>query len=161
MSIDESPVVVAFDGSPESEAAVTAAARLFPARRLVVVSVWEPGLALALTPPTDSLSGIAYAGPDPDTMRRVDQSQHDHATDTAEAGAKLARSLGAEADAHAVAEDVDIAETIAGAAKERGAAAVVIGSRGLGRVKSRLLGSTSQGLLRHTHLPVMVVRTPE
>ena len=161
MSIDESPVVVAFDGSPESEAAVTAAARLFPARRLVVVSVWEPGLALALTPPTDSLSGIAYAGPDPDTMRRVDESQHDHATDTAEAGAKLARSLGAEADAHAVAEDVDIAETIASAAQERGAAAVVIGSRGLGRVKSRFLGSTSQGLLRHTHLPVMVVRTPE
>jgi nucleotide-binding universal stress UspA family protein len=161
MSTDESPVVVAFDGSPESEAAVSAAARLFPARPLVVVSVWEPGLALALTPPTDSLSGIAYAGPDPDTMRRVDKSQHDHATDTAEAGAKLARSLGATAEPLAVAEELDIVETIAHAAEQRDAAAVVVGSRGLGRVKSRLLGSTSQGLLRHTHRPVVVVRTPE
>ena len=161
MSTDESPVVVAFDGSPESEAAVSAAARLFPTRPLVVLSIWEPGLALALTPPTDSLSGIAYAGPDPETMRRVDKSQHDHATDTAEAGAKLARSRGAAAEPHAVAEDVHVAETIAGEAEQRDAAAIVVGSRGRGRVKSRLHGSTSQGLLRHTHRPVVVVRTPE
>jgi nucleotide-binding universal stress UspA family protein len=37
----------------------------------------------------------------------------------------------------------------------------VVGSRGLGRVKARLLGSTSDGLLRSTNRPVLVVRTAE
>jgi nucleotide-binding universal stress UspA family protein len=161
MSPEQPPVIVAFDGSPESQAAVRAAAELFPGRPLVVASVWEPGLALALTPPTDSISGIAYSAPDPETMRLVDRTQHEHATATAEAGAQLARELGAEAQPHAVAEDVDVAETLAGLADQRDAAAVVVGSRGLGRVKSRLLGSTSQGLLRHAKRPVVVVRAPE
>ena len=49
MSMDERPVVVGFDGSDESEAAMREAAALFRDRTLVVVSVWEPGLAMAMT----------------------------------------------------------------------------------------------------------------
>jgi nucleotide-binding universal stress UspA family protein len=156
----EQPVIVAFDGSPESQAAVRTAAGLFPGRSLVVLSVWEPGLALALAPPTDSLSGVAYPMPDPETIASVDRTQHEHAADTADQGARLARDLGATVDPHAVAEDVDVAETIAGEAERRDAAAVVVGSRGRGRVKA-LLGSTTQGLLRHTRRPVVVVRTED
>ena len=161
MSTDERPVVVAYDGSPESEAAVRAAAGLFPNRRLVVVSVWEPGLAMAMTSPPDGLSGMSYAAPNPETMELVDRLQHDRATDTAEAGAALARELGAEAAPHPVPDDVDIGETLAGVADERDAAAVVVGTRGLGRVKSALLGSTSRGVMHHTKRPVVVVRAPE
>ena len=160
MSTDERPVVVAFDASDESQAAVRAAATLFPGRLLLVVSVWEPGLALALTPPTDTISGIAYAGPDPETMAKVDRTQHEHAADTAAAGARLASELGAEVEPLAAAEERDVAETIVGVAERRDAAAVVVGSRGLGRIKSRLLGSTSQGVLHHTTRPVVVVRAP-
>src|SRR3954468_24225664 len=126
------PVIVAFDGSPESQAAVRAAAELFADRTLVVVSVWEPGLAMALIPPTDNISGIAYSTPDPETMALVDRTQHEHASSIAEAGAQLARELGAAAEPYPAAESVDVAETIGGVADERGAAAVVVGSRGLG-----------------------------
>ena len=58
-------------------------------------------------------------------------------------------------------DELDIAETIASVADERDAAAVVVGSRGLGAVKSKFLGSTSQGLLQRAHRPVVVVRAPE
>ena len=161
MNAAERPVVVAFDGSKESEAALRAAAELFPGRRLVVVSVWEPGLALAMTAPPDGLSGLSYAPPSPETMAMVDAAQHERSSGAAEAGAALARELGAEADAHSVPDEVDVAETLAGVADERDAAALVGGSRGLGSMKARLLGSTSQGVLHHTKRPVVVVRAGE
>ena len=161
MSPDEQPAVVAYDGSEEAQAAVREAARLLPGRRLVVVSVWEQGLALMLIPPTDTISGVPTMAPSPETVATTDRIQHDHAADTATQGAEIARGLGAEAEPYPVADDVDAAETIAAQAERLDAAAIVIGSRGLGRVKSRLLGSTSQGLLRHTRRPVIVVRAPE
>ena len=46
-------------------------------------------------------------------------------------------------------------------AEERDAAMIVVGSRGLGAIKARVLGSTSRKLLHDTHRPVLVVRTPE
>jgi spermidine synthase len=55
----------------------------------------------------------------------------------------------------------DVAETLAAAASRHDAVAIVVGSRGLGRIKARLLGSTSRRLLHDTRLPVLVVRTPE
>jgi nucleotide-binding universal stress UspA family protein len=160
MSTQEQPVVVAYDGSPASQAAVRAAATLLPGRRLVVVTIWEPGLALMLAPPTDSISGMPYATPSPETVATTDRLQRDHAEETAAAAIEIARELGATADAYPVAEDVDVGETIAAAAEQHDAAAVVVGSRGLGRVKG-LLGSTSQQVLRHARRPVIVVRAPE
>ena len=160
MSPDQQPAVVAYDGSDEAQAAVREAARLLPGRRLVVVSVWEQGLALMLMPPTDTISGVPNMTPSPETIATTDRVQHDHAAETAAQGAEIARSLGAEAEPYPVADDVDAAETIAAEAERLDAAVIVIGSRGLGRMKSRLLGSTSQGLLRHTHRPVIVVRAP-
>ena len=103
MSTHERPVVVAFDGSPESEAAVRAAADLFSARTLVVVSVWEPGLAMAMTSPPDGLSGLSYSAPDPETMATVDRMQNERASEAADAGAAQAREQGAPPDPPTVA----------------------------------------------------------
>ena len=43
-------------------------------------------------------------------------------------------------------------------ASEAGVDLVVVGSRGLGRVKSRLLGSTSREVVAHAQQPVLVVK---
>jgi nucleotide-binding universal stress UspA family protein len=154
----ERPVVVAFDGSPESEHAVRAAADLFAGRPLLVVSVWEPGIAMA-TISTPDVTGSAYAMPSPEQIATVDGIESQHAAATAEAGAALARELGADARPLAVADVSDIAATIDGIAETRDAAAIVVGSRGLGAVRSRLLGSVSRRLLHEARRPVVVVRS--
>jgi nucleotide-binding universal stress UspA family protein len=157
MDDDVRPVVVAFDGSPESQAALRAAASLFHDRLLVVVSIWEPGMAVAAQPVPDP-TGLSYPLPDPEQIATVDRIQSEHATSSAEAGASLARGLGAVAEAVAAPEGSDVAETVEAIAAQRGAEAVVVGSRGLGGVKSRLLGSVSRRLLHEAHRPVLVVR---
>jgi len=101
MDRDRRPVLVALDGSRESQAAVRATAQLFAGRERVVVSVWEPGLARAMVTSPDA-TGLGVPLPS--------------------------------------------------------AAAVVVGSRGLGGVRSKLLGSTSRRLLRDARRPVLVVR---
>ena len=151
------PVVVAFDGSPESSAAVRAAAGLFRDRDLLIVSIWEPGLAMA-TLSTPDATGVMYPVPDPAEIATIDRLQREHADGTAETGARIARELGAQATALAVPDRVDVSETLLAIAEERKAAAIVVGSRGLGGVKAKLLGSTSRRLLHDARRPVLVVR---
>ena len=153
------PVVVAFDGSDESQAAVRAAATLFGDRPLVVVSVWEPALAYAMSPPPRA--GLNYPPPSPEEVATVDRLQREHAAGAAESGVRIARELGAQAEAVTVADAASVAETVRALAEERDAAAIVVGSRGLGRVKSSVLGSTSRKLLGGTRRPLLVVRADE
>ena len=42
-------------------------------------------------------------------------------------------------------------------AKEKNAASITMGQRGLGTISRALLGSTSDYVLHHSHVPVMVV----
>jgi nucleotide-binding universal stress UspA family protein len=158
---DTRPVVVAYDGSAEAQAAVREAAALFGQRPLVIVAVWEPGLAAMPIGPGPGEGAMSYLPPDPAEMAAVDDAERGHAATIAEQGAHLARGLGATAEALSVPDEAAVAETVAGIADERDARAIVVGSRGLGGIKARLLGSTSQGLLHHTHRPVLVVRAPE
>jgi nucleotide-binding universal stress UspA family protein len=160
MSSGAGPVVVAYDGSAESQAALRAAAGLFATRRLVIACVWEPGLALAVASASDPTGGIGYIPPTGEEMAAVDRAQKDHAVDVAEAGVRLAHEIGATAEAYPVADELDVARTLAELAVSVGAGAIVVGSRGLGAVKSKLLGSTSAALLHQASTPVLVVRAP-
>ena len=49
-------------------------------------------------------------------------------------------------------------EEIVRVAEEIGAGLVVMGSRGLGGMRRALMGSVSDGVMRHAHCPVLVVR---
>jgi nucleotide-binding universal stress UspA family protein len=153
-------VLVAFDGSDAARSALTTAAELFPDRRLVVVSVWEPGLAAAMAPLRDS-TGIGYTAPTPEEMAAIDRAQRDHAVDAADEGVRIAEELGATAQALPLADEARIADTLGAAAERCDAGVVVVGSRGLGGVKARLFGSTTRDLLRHCGRPVLVVRAPD
>lgn len=94
------PVLVGYDASELSKAAVRQAADLFPERPTMLVTVWEPGLAtMALTPMGIYDAGLpAMIPPDPETAEAVDRAQREHASRVAAEGAELARSLGLAAD---------------------------------------------------------------
>src|SRR5215208_3802263 len=52
----------------------------------------------------------------------------------------------------------EVALEIVALAEELGADLIVMGSRGLGRVRRALMGSVSDSVVRHAHCPVLVVR---
>lgn len=154
---EAAPVLIAFDGSEVSRAAVRHAAELFAGRPAVLATIWEPGLAAVALSMLDNM-GAGALPPDPATIEAVDQVQSEHAATVAADGAELARSLGLAAEPHAVPDELDVADTLIGIARERGAAVVVVGSHGITGLRSRLLGSVSRRLIEHCDRPVLVIR---
>jgi nucleotide-binding universal stress UspA family protein len=151
------PVLIGYDGSEVSRAAVRHAAELFAGRPAVVATVWEPGLAAVPVSLPDTI-GAGTLPPDPATVEAVDRLQHEHASTVAGEGAEFARSIGLAAEPQAVPDGLDVADTLIGIARERGAAVVVLGSHGISGLRSRVLGSVSRKLIEHCDRPVLVIR---
>src|SRR5215216_2916448 len=143
------PVLIAYDGSEVSRAAVRHAAELFAGRPAVLATVWEPGLAAVPVGLSDSMGmGMDTLPPNPATVEAVDRGQREHASTVVADGAELARSLGLVVEPQAVPDEVDVADTLIDIARERDAAVVVVGSHGIG-LRRRLLGSVSRKLIEH------------
>ena len=157
MAPEAAPVLIAYDGSEVSRAAVRHAAELFPGRPAVLVTVWEPGLAVVAVGLPDTV-GLGSMPADPETVEVVDRLEREHASAVAGDGAEFARSLGLVAEPQAVPDELDVADTLIGIAHERGAAVVVVGSHGISGLRSRLLGSVSRKLIGHCDRPVLVIR---
>jgi nucleotide-binding universal stress UspA family protein len=157
MTSTEAPVMIAYDGSDAAKQAVSAAAQLFGGRPAYVVTIWEPGLAYAMSdldPTGPELSPVPMdiGG----TQELEDELQAD-ARRTAAEGAQLARAAGLDCEALVVADRVSVAEALVDVAKKQSVAAIVVGSRGLTGLRARLEGSTSSAVLRHAACPVVVV----
>jgi nucleotide-binding universal stress UspA family protein len=156
MSVAEPPILIAYDGSDTARRAVQEAAALFGSREVLVVTVWEPALAYESSMPTAGLE-MPPVPVDVEGAREVEKELHERARGTAQEGAELARSAGLQAKGLAVADEVRVADAIVAAARSRGAAAIVVGSRGLKGLRARLEGSTSNAVLRDAPCPVVVV----
>src|SRR5215216_3992115 len=145
MSDDGAPILIAYDGSDSARRAVREAGKLFGPREALVVTVWEPdlGYEVAATPLT-GLETATPAGFDVAQAQEVNDALRARADRTAHDGAELAKSLGLQAsEAIAVPDEGNVAAAIVSLARERGVAAIVIGSRGLSGLRARLEGSTS------------------
>jgi len=159
MALDAAPVLIAYDGSEVSRAAVQRAADLFAGRPAVLATVWEPGLAMVTGLSMGSADmAMGTLPPDPATVEAVDRGQREHASTVAADGAEFARSLGLKAEPHAVPDEVNVADTLIDIAQARGAAVVVVGSHGISGIRKRLLGSVSRKLIEHCDRPVLVIR---
>ena len=154
---EPAPILIAYDGSEVSRAAVRHSAELFAGRPAVLATVWEPGLATVPMGLPDTM-GMGALPPDPATVEALDRSQREHASTVAGEGAEFARSVGLSAEPRAVPDEVDVADTLIHIAREHGAAVVVVGSHGISGLRSRLLGSVSRKLIEHCDRPVLVVR---
>jgi nucleotide-binding universal stress UspA family protein len=155
MTRDDGPTLIAFDGSASARQAVAAAAALLKPRATLVLTVWEAALAYAAVAPSPDVA-MTHAV-DPTTLLDFDEALRGHAERVSNDGAELARSLGLDAEPLAMADVRDIARTIVEVARERGAATIVVGSRGLSGIRARFEGSTSKAVVKHASCPVVVV----
>jgi nucleotide-binding universal stress UspA family protein len=148
-------IVIAYDGSATAGAAVRAAGALFPGARADVATMPSDHAVRAGT-----VSVLAPTISPELVQRTIDEMQSEARADAeriAREGADLARTHALEAEAALTAEGGTAWSAVLALAHERGADAIVCGTRGRGAFARALLGSTSTGLLHHSDLPLLVV----
>lgn len=151
-------ILVSYDGSADADEAIDHAALLMPGARATVLTVWEPFLeTMARTGAMGAGAGFGgFYADDP----AIDAATAKRAAGTAAAGAARATAAGLDAESRAVGSHGGLAEAILAAAADIDAALVVLGTRGLGGVRSFLMGSTSHEVVQHADRPVLVVPSP-
>jgi len=146
-------ILLCYDGSADAQAAIDRAAQSMPGAQATVLTIWAPFLvtinhagALGL-----AASGVYVDNRQVDLNRR--RAAHEHATE----GAQRATAAGLHAEPRIAGQDGGSARTILAVAAEIDADIIVLGTRGLGGVKSFLLGSVSHDVVQHADRAVMVV----
>jgi nucleotide-binding universal stress UspA family protein len=157
------PIVIGYDGSPAADRAIQEAGALLAGRPALVVAVWKQGLGFELLELPTATIGLPPVTVDIRTALEIDEAMQERAQRLAQKGAGLARDAGFESEGLAVADDVDVpvSQTIVKVARERDAAAVVVGAHGHGPAAEVILGSTTRDVVRHAPCPVLVVRDAE
>jgi nucleotide-binding universal stress UspA family protein len=146
------PVLVGFDGSPASGAAVDAASRLLSVRETVIETVWITYSSVAAGGAAGMPVGVASRA-----VEELDGATATRAEQTAHEGVRLAAAGGLEARAEAIQAGGPIWCSLRDSAEAHGSPAIVVGSRGRGSVAGAVLGSTSASLVHHARLPIIVV----
>ena len=126
----DAPLVIGYDGSVPARHAITAAGALFRGRRAIVAHAGEREIAG---------EGVQAA---------------------VAAGLNAERLLVPKAPLDVVRPEGAAWSPLSAVADEHQAAAIVVGSRGTGALRRFVLGSVTDGLLRHARRPVLVVPEP-
>ena len=142
----KNPVLLCYDGSDDARSALTRAAELFAGRSGVVLSIWEHAWA-----------SLAVAVPDGDTLQTLEAAAEETGTRLAAEGVQLVEAAGLTAEPVARLARGPVWQEILAVADEHDAAAIVLAPRGLGGVKSMLLGSVSNAVVHHSKRPVVVI----
>ena len=147
-------ILVATDGSKEAELASSSAADLAErtGSELHIVYVGHMPPVFYESPGTWAL--------DPDLQRRMGERIEEESRTKLDEQVQRIREVGGEvagAQARLGRPDAEILRL----AEELGAGLIVLGSRGLGPLRSALMGSVSHSVIRHAHCPVLVVRSEE
>ena len=146
--MDESPILICYDGSAGADRAIETAAALFGPRHAVVLDVGSP-----LTP-AESMAAVTAVPVAP-----FEDLNLDDAVVGATKGAARAKTAGFDAVARG---DVDAPtwHGVVAVADEIDAAVIVTGSRGHNGAEELLAGSLSHDVVRHAGRPVLVVPPP-
>jgi nucleotide-binding universal stress UspA family protein len=152
MSQSPAPVLLAYDGSPSSAAAIAAAGRLLPGGRALVCHVWQ-GLSKTIfhSRPSELPGALHEAAEELDAVDRED------AVETAAEGVRLARAAGFEAQPLLTREGRKTWRTLLEAAEHNDASLMVAGAHGMSGIARAVLGSVSNGLVNHAAMPVLIV----
>jgi nucleotide-binding universal stress UspA family protein len=149
-------ILMSYDGSADAQAAIERAAKLMPGAETTVLTVWEPYVDMLAR--TGSM-GFGMAGGYTES-EKIDAATGEAALATATEGAQRATAAGLVAHPCAVSHRGGVAGAILAEAATTEADAIVMGTRGLGGVKSFLLGSVSHQVVQHADRAVLVVPSP-
>lgn len=140
-----SNILVAYDGSNESEKALVSAIQLtnvMPNAKLEVIHVFNLPVVIfgeaMITPPADS-----------------NRIEYEHAEAILDKARQTLSGLGR---GEAILKQGVTAKTIVSHAHENNCDLIVIGSRGLSAIGEFMLGSVSHHVLKHAKVPVLVVK---
>ena len=145
-------MLLCFDGSEDAGHAIAQAGPLLGGGRALLVHVWEPVSALILRNPL-----LHPPGPLVEQAAELDAAGLKAAHQLVDEGVRGARAAGFDAEPLCARSDDGVWPTIVRIAEESDARAVVVGSRGLSRVGSALLGSVSSSMVHHCRRPVLVI----
>jgi nucleotide-binding universal stress UspA family protein len=149
-------ILISYDGSDDAKAAIDRAGALFAGQQATVLTVWEPFIdVLARSGAGLGFGTMAFDAND------VDAASELAANEAANEGVQRAKAAGLDAQPRVAARGATIHGTIIEVAQDVGADAIVMGTRGLSRLKSVFLGSVSNGVLHHADRPVVVIPSEE
>ena len=147
------PILLCYDGSDHAAAAIAVAAGVVASRDAVVITAWEPISTWEPYDPGGVLSaGVASIG---SHSLGLDEIAAEIAQEKLTRGVELARAAGF--DARGRLARGKAWRAICDLADELDASTIVLGARGLSRVKSILLGSVSSAVAVHAARPVLVI----
>lgn len=149
-------ILICYDGSPDATAAIERCAELLQGQKATVLTVWEPFVQVV----TRAYAGFGGIGGMVD-QEEIDQITRQNAEERAEQGAQHARDAGLDAEPRTCVQQTTVFEAILTEAESLDASAILMGSRGLGGLKSVLLGSVSSGVIHRADRPVIVVPSPD
>ena len=143
------PLLLCYDASEASARAIDAARELLSPTEALVLHVWESWVAHApaIAGASGSMMGIAA---------ELDELADEQSTDVSARGVETATLAGFEARGISEPAKGPLWRTVLDAADQHGSPAIVVGSRRHGPV-SAALGSVSNGVVHHSHKPVLVV----
>ena len=143
-------ILVATDGSTLSQKAVTSAIDLaaLTGAELVALKV------IPLYPQSYFEGGLALQAAD---VSRVEDQWAQDGQAVVDAVQKLAQAQGVKTKAITVKSDF-VSDAVIAAAKNHKCDLIVMSSHGRRGIKRLLLGSETQQVLTHTHIPVLVLR---
>jgi len=150
-------VLICYDGSSDAQAAIDRAGQLMPGSDATVLVIWE---TIVETMTRNGSLGVGFGMVGPYGDDGTDSALEKAARDTAADGAQRAAAAGFVAEPRIVNRHDDIAADILAVAGDLDADVIVLGTRGLGSVKSVLLGSVSHAVLHHGDRPVLVIPSP-
>jgi nucleotide-binding universal stress UspA family protein len=147
-------VLICYDGSADAQAAIARAGELMPASDAVVLVIWETVMETMVREGSLGVGlGMVGAYSDEKTEASIKKAADDTATD----GVRRAVAAGLTAQPRTANRQEDIASAIMAVAGDIEADVIVLGTRGLGAVKSLMVGSVTHGVLHHADRPVLVI----